>query len=308
MLNRPHSIAVILAALVVPACAAELEDAKGEETLPAVLQELAIGPSCPPVRLLEPGVLSTTRDEGRIVFTPDGGTAYFHVLDDRNILTIMETRRTAGRWTTPVVASFSGQYDDLDPFVTSDGETLWFASYRPVDGTPRQDSELWYASRTREGWSAPVHVPPPISSPYLELFPSTSDDGTLYFNKNSRAADPLAFDGWDIFSTRPDGAGFALPEALGPGVNTVDNWEFNPAITGDGRLLVFSSIRETGFGGPDLYASVRASGKWTAAVNLGRCVNTAAGEYHPAWSSARRSLTFVRFSETTLGDFFELRW
>ena len=307
MFNRTHSIAVTLAALVVPACTAELDESNTEETLSA-LQELATRASCPPIRTLEPGVLSTNRDEGRIVFTPDGKTAYFHVLDDRNVLTIMESRRTAGGWTAPVEAPFSGQYDDLDPFVTSDGATLWFASYRPVDGTPRQDSELWYVTRTGDGWSEPVHVPPPISSPYLELFPSTTDDGTLYFNKNSRAADPLAFDGWDIFSARSEGAGYALPEALGPAVNTVDNWEFNPAPTGDGRLLVFSSIRESGFGGPDLYASARVAGKWAPAVNLGRCVNTASGEYHPAWSPARRSLTFVRFSETTQGDFFEFRW
>jgi Tol biopolymer transport system component len=308
MLNRIRPVAATFAALLLPACAAELEQGEAEETLPPALQELATSASCPPVRLLEPGVLSTPRDEGRIVFTPDGATAYFHVLDERNVLTIMESRRTRGGWTAPVVASFSGQYDDLDPFVTADGAKLWFASYRPVDGTPRQDSDLWYVTRARDGWSAPVHVPPPISSPYLELFPSTTDDGTLYFNKNSRAADPLAFDGWDIFSARRAGVGYAWPEALEGGVNTAENWEFNPAPTGDGRLLVFSSIRETGLGGPDLYASVRVSGKWAPAVNLGHCVNTTLGEYHPAWSPARRSLTFVRSSEATLGDFFEVRF
>jgi Tol biopolymer transport system component len=308
MLNRTHSVVFIFAALALPACAAELGEARSEEDLSTALQDLATSASCPPVKLLESGILSTPRDEGRIVFTPDGKTAYFHVLDDRNVLTIMESRRSAGTWTAPVIASFSGQYDDLDPFVTADDTKLWFASYRPVNGVPRQDSELWYVTRTRDGWSSPVHAPPPISSPYLELFPSTTDDGTLYFNKNSRAPDPLAFDGWDIFSARPEGVGYGLPEALGSGVNTVENWEFNPAPTGDGRLLVFASIRESGFGGPDLYASVRVSGQWAPAVNLGRCINTTLGEYHPAWAPARRSLTFIRFSDATQGDFFELRF
>jgi hypothetical protein len=307
MLNRNHSVGLFLIAFVLPACAAELEEATPEENLSTAIENLVTSGSCPPVRPLEPGVLSSARDEGRIVFTPEGKTAYFHVLNDRNVLTIMESRRTSGRWTTPVVASFSGQYDDLDPFVTGDGAALWFASYRPVDGMERKDSELWYVTRVADGWSAPVHAPPPVSSPYLELFPSITDDGTLYFNKNARAVDPLAFDGWDIFSARPEGTGYGRPEALGPGVNTVDDWEFNPAPTGDGRLLVFSSIRESGFGGPDLYASVRVAGRWAPAVNLGPCINTTLGEYHPAWSSARRSLTFVRSSEATLGDFFELR-
>jgi hypothetical protein len=160
-------------------------------------------------------------------------------------------------------------------------------------------------TRRGRGWSEPVHVGAPVNTPYWENFPSLTADGTLYFNTNRAAASPDLFDGWDIYAARPTRSGFAPAERLGAGVNT-DAWEFNPAPIAGGRILVFASIRDGGFGGPDLYASARIGRHWLPAVNLGPCVNTADGEYHPSFSPARGALAFVRFSSDTGGDFHEV--
>ncbi len=52
-----------------------------------------------------------------------------------------------------------------------------------------------------------------------------------------------------------------------------------PFILGD--LLVFASDREEGFGGFDLYYSIRGNGAWGPPVNFGGSVNTEADEYRP---------------------------
>ena len=300
MLNRTHSM-FVAGALVASACAYPINE---DEILVDEIQALATARQCPALQKVEPGKFSTDRDEGRLMFTPDGKTAYFHRADENFIYSIMESRFVNGAWTTPVVASFSG-HDDIDAFITADGKELWFSSWRGVDGGPsRPDTDLWKVTRVGNGWSDPVHIA--LSSEYYENFPSITADGTLYFNTNRAAPTPSTFDGWDIYSAKKVGNGYGPIERLGSGVNTVENWEFNPALLADGRVLLFSSIRDTGFGGPDLYASARVGETWRPAVNLGACINGADGEFHPSYSTARRRLAFVRSTEATLGDLYEV--
>ena len=287
------------------ACAAgdTAVDVAGPDPLAEEIHALATTRACPPVERVD--ALSSPRDEGRLVFTPDGDTAYFHVANADGTLSILESHRAGDGWTPPVQASFSGG-NDFDAFVTPDGSQLWFSSFRGVDGgPPRPDTDLWYVTRRGDGWSEPRHVGAPISSPYWENYPSLTADGTLYFNTNRAAPTPTTFDGWDIYAARPTRRGFAPAEPLDAGINT-DDWEFNPAPIAGGRVLVFASTRPGGQGGPDLYASVKVGRRWLPAINLGPCVNTGAGEYHPSFSAARGALAFVRFAPETAGDFYEV--
>jgi hypothetical protein len=56
--------------------------------------------------------------------------------------------------------------------------------------------------------------------------------------------------------------------------------------TGVGPVLYFSSTRSGGLGAQDIYSATRAStaGPWSAPVNLGSDVNSAAGETRPSLS------------------------
>ena len=45
-----------------------------------------------------------------------------------------------------------------DPFVTPDGDRIYFSSIRPVDGVQRADADLWMVQRSASGWSEPVHL------------------------------------------------------------------------------------------------------------------------------------------------------
>jgi len=49
----------------------------------------------------------------------------------------------------------------------------------------------------------------------------------------------------------------------------------------NGKLLVFASDREGGFGGYDLYYSLYQNGGWSAPINFGDKINTAFNEFRP---------------------------
>ena len=60
---------------------------------------------------------------------------------------------------------------------------------------------------------------------------------------------------------------------LGPVVNGIDS-DFGPIVTADGNALYFTSDREGGFGGQDIWVSKRVNGQWSDPENLGKPVNT----------------------------------
>ena len=82
------------------------------------------------------GTISSELPEFAITFTPDGKEAYFNrTPPDRSELKIYRSVRSASGWSTPAVASFSGEFRDVDPFITPDGNRLYFSSNRPRDKT-----------------------------------------------------------------------------------------------------------------------------------------------------------------------------
>jgi hypothetical protein len=262
-----------------------------------------------------PDVISDAQEQWRITFTPDGKTAYFASSPEffpfTRQATIYVSHLVRGAWTTPEVASFSGQYSDIDPFLAPNGQRLYFSSIRPVDGVTRGDIDIWYVERTAHGWGEPVRLGPEVNTAADELYPSADARGTLYFASGPLFPQPGRH--FDIYRAERRGDGFAPREALPAAVNTSpvaggglqDAWEFNPEISVDGRTLVFTSLRPGGYGLGDLYVSHLERGAWTPARNLGPLVNTAADEYHPTLSRNRQELFFVRRLPAR-GDFYRI--
>jgi hypothetical protein len=61
-----------------------------------------------------------------------------------------------------------------------------------------------------------------------------------------------------------------------------DNYNYShPALSSDGKMLVFASDREGSFGGMDLFMSKQAQGKWSVPENMGKLINTAGNEFFP---------------------------
>jgi hypothetical protein len=260
---------------------------------------------CPAVEKFGEGLFSTDKYEWRISFSPSRLQAFWTVSDGfwpftRESSIVTSHWRPAG-WAPAQVASFSGTYTDIDPYITPDGLALIFSSIRPVNGVARTDTDLWMVRRTWRGWSDPVNLGDAVNSASDELYASMDLSGTLYFASDRDNGQ------WDIYRSRRRHNGqYAPAEKLGAGVNTPDAWEYNPEISPDGRTLIFASLfRSTNIGLGDLYTSRLRDGQFTPARNLGPCINSADDEYHPTMLWERNVLIFVRNTGgPTNGDFY----
>lgn len=260
---------------------------------------------CTPA-VFAPGVVSTGQNESRVAFTPDGRVAYFGRSDTPGALedsALYETRRRHGGWSEPVRLPFTGEYDDLDPFVTRDGERLLFASTRPVGGEST-GVNLWSVSRTWwGGWGEP-HPLASVNTEYDELYPSIADDGTLYFNSNR----PGSRNDFDLWQARPrPGGGYYPAENLGATVNSAP-LQFNPAPLPGNSGVVFASIGRADAIGPiDLYLTLRTRSGWTEPRHLGAPISSENSEFHPSFSPTYDRMYFARTDpETGFADLYSV--
>lgn len=225
------------------------------------------------------GVISTRDYESSITFAPDGNTAYFvKSTPDLSFRVILVSRLAQGKWSTPEVVSFSGQYNDTDPCLSPDGKKLFFASRRPITGTtPKADYDLWVVEMMNSGWGEPRHLNPPVNSDSQETSPCTTADGTLYFSSNREGGKGAA----DLYRAKPGGRDYGTPENLGDMINSPAP-EIQVFASADENVLIFAAAgRKDGMGSVDLYLSQRTDGAWSRPVNLGNKINSSGVDSAP---------------------------
>jgi Tol biopolymer transport system component len=238
------------------------------------------------------GIVSTGHEFG-ISFTPDGKEAYFSRFAAKQPTHIFWSRLINGSWQQPEKLSISGDsWSDLDPFVSVDGQQLFFISTRPdsLQAIPagKKDMDIWVATRNGADWGTPHRVEN-VNSEGKEGSPTVARDGTLYFfSDRNGGADKNAIYKSQLVYGHYQGPSL-LPYAINRGPS-----DTSPFIAPDGRTLLFYSTREGGFGKADLYVSHERHGKWTASGNLGTAVNSADSEYNPVLSRDGRWLYFGR--------------
>ena len=140
------------------------------------------------------------------------------------------------------------------PILSRDGLQLYLASNRP-NGLGNLD--IWVAQRSSPygAFGTPVNIGSPINSAYNDFCPSPLRDGHGFMFVSNR---PGGCGGADIYLTRYDPVnGWQEPINLGCGVNSSAD-EAGPVVsfaeTGP-PTLYFSSTREDGPGGSDIYMS-----------------------------------------------------
>ena len=189
----------------------------------------------------------------------------------------------------------NSSYADVNPSISADGLSLYFASDR-AEGYGSWD--LWMTTRetTSEPWGEPVNLGRPVNGPTGEVFPSISGDSLeLYFAEweVGRSGGYGSSDLWVTKRPTKDDP-WGTPENLGPTVNS-HRFDGNPFIVPDGLTLYFGSTRpEEGYGGLDIWMTRRdtTDSLWTKPVNLGPTVNSLDGEAIPSLSANGSTLYF----------------
>ncbi len=237
------------------------------------------------------GIISTEKGELNCVFTPDGNEIYLTCRLD-GINTIMTMKQIEGRWSERKVASFSGKYSDVDPYITPDGKRLYFSSKRPLSKSGEtKDSDIWYVEKNNDNkWGRPVRLEEPNSIGKDDYYTSISTNGTLYLSIFEQHGSP----GNLYFSKYVNGE-FTKPVFLGNPISTKFN-DHDPFIAPDESYLIFTSNREGGFGKGDLYICYKnTDGKWSEPKNMGEKINTKGYDYAAMLSPDAKYLFFTRY-------------
>jgi len=147
-------------------------------------------------------------------------------------------------------------------------------------------------------WSEPVHLDAPINSPSSELAPQLSpDELSLYFGSDR----PGGTGDVDLWAVRRDCRECPWGTPFNLNINSPQS-DGGPSFSPDGHYLFFSSNRDGGHGGDDIWVSHRADVNddlgWEPPVNLGAGVNTSDHETGPVYLPALRpegaNLYFIR--------------
>ncbi len=259
-------------------------------------QRTALFSTDPPARLpklFAPGFISGPFLERDMALSAAGDELYFTVQGvSGDLSVILVSRKQQGVWSKPEVAPFSGNYDDIEPFLTADGQRLYFSSNRPKhpDSTAAGDYDIWFTDRKPRGaWQAPQRLAGPVNTDKDEFYPSLARNGNLYFTANYAGGTGQE----DIYVSRWQGGQLQKPEVLPEAVNS-KGYEFNAFVDPDERFLLFTAYgRKEGLGRGDLYVSFRdTAGTWQPARMLPEPLNSAALDYCPYVSPDGKWLFF----------------
>jgi hypothetical protein len=285
---------VWLALLITVGCAPQEEPVASEDEYPALSGEY-LGQELPGMEaeLFAPGIMSTGMPELNANFFPGGKEVIYSVGVGSMKWALVMLREESGIWTEPEVAPFSGEHGGVDPFVSYDGNTVYFCSNRPRAGSgePEEDYDIWYVERTEGGWSEPVNMGAPINSEAHEFYPSLTRDGAFYVQSRREGG----MGAGDIYRAELVDGRYQTMELLPEPINS-PGFEGDAMISPDESYLIISTRREDAIGPnmADLYISFRnQDDSWTSLENMGDRVNSAAGENCPILSPCGKYFFFT---------------
>lgn len=202
-------------------------------------------------------------------------------------------------------ANVNTEFPEYSPVISADQRMMIFTTRRPGNVGGKIDSrdqmhfeDIYYSVMNDSGvWSKALPLAQNINTPGHEATIGISADGQqLLIYKDDQG------DG-NIYLSYQQGDSWGTPTKLTDNVNS-KSWEPSATITPDGNTLYFSSNREGGFGGTDIYRSVRLpNGEWSKPQNMGAPVNTIYDEDAPSILADGLTLYYASNGEMSMGGF-----
>jgi len=186
---------------------------------------------------------------------------------------------------------------DNSLMASSDNSVLVYSTTSNTNGKQGEISSYYYTELDGQKWSAPTKIGNDFS-----LMPSTvaaklsSRKKEIFITKNTNGNK-------ELYSLTYKDNKWSDPVKVGPSINSKSSIS-NACVSPDGNTLYFSSNKEGGYGGYDIYVCERLSdGSWSKAVNLGPNVNTTFDDVSPFIASDGVTLYFSSKGHNTMGGY-----
>jgi peptidoglycan-associated lipoprotein len=199
------------------------------------------------------------------------------------------------RYVVENTVQLNGKYMDFTPsYASADHKQLYFTSSRngaagnDIDGWTGQGfTDVFESTIDNKGkWSKPKPLPATVNSVFNEGAAVMNADFSEMIFTRCGVKKKVKM-GCELYHTKKEGSNWSEPELLpfflkDEGDDSTQVTVGHPALSADGKTLVFASDAEGGKGGRDLWKSVYDEEKkrWGAPTNLGD-LNTQGDEMYP---------------------------
>ena len=193
------------------------------------------------------------------------------------------------RYNVSLMPVVNSRFSDFSPaFGNSDYSELYFTSTNKGGISDKIDSrtgeyfsDVWFTKMNKKGmWSRPIVLSEPLNS--------TGNDGSVYVNKRGTV---IYLTQCRVEKKKDLGCGIYISERRGKlwgatqllQIKTDSNATVgHPALNYDESIMIFSSDMTGGYGGKDLWITVKGKrNRWSDPINLGPLVNTPGDEMFP---------------------------
>jgi tetratricopeptide (TPR) repeat protein len=183
------------------------------------------------------------------------------------------------------------RFEESNPVVSGDETVIAFTR-------KLQFYDAVFVSRKVNGeWTDPVNLTQDFAvdgNTYTTGLSYDGDDIYVYRSDN--------FDG-NLYTSHYKNGKWSKLEKLNGNINT-KYWESAASVSKDGKTLYFTSNREGGYGGLDIYKSQKGrNGEWGPAVNLGPVINSKYNEDTPFVTDDGSTLYFSSMGHYNMGGY-----
>lgn len=201
--------------------------------------------------------------------------------------------------------SINTQYDEYVPLVSTDEKLMYFTSRRPGGIGNKMDAwgkyyEDVYSSEVKNGvWQTPKNIGEPINSETHDACVAVSADlqQMIVYRTSTDGTSG------DLYHSEATEKGWGPMVKFGPEINS-EAREFSATFNLENNTIYFSSDREGGYGGRDIYRVVKLpNGKWSKPWNLGPTINTPYDEDAPFLHINGKTLYFSSKGHETMGEY-----
>ena len=208
------------------------------------------------------------------------------------------------------VKNISTKADEYLAIISPDEELCFFTrrqmkrdKYAGPAGTKRMVEEFTMAVRESNRFTIGEALEYPFNENFNEGGATiTANNKELFFTVCQ--VDGEGYQNCDIYYVKKEYGFWGEIKPLSDKINTPKSWESQPSVSPNGDILYFTSNREGGQGGLDIWYTTRLpNGEWDVPVNLGETINTRKNEKSPFLHADSHTLYFASQGHAGLGGY-----
>jgi len=189
--------------------------------------------------------------------------------------------------------NINSRFAEINPLTIAAGNILIFTSVQ------RFYSAILQSDYEYDAWSNPKSLnTQTLADGEIQTVGISANGSILILARNDN-------DDYNLYSSTFDNSkkSWTAISKLPKEINT-RNWETFGSLSRTGDTLYFSSNKDGGFGGFDIYYTIKnAIGEWSQPLNLGSEINTPFDETAPFVSESGNKLFFSSKGHSTMGGF-----